>query len=45
MKISKILFIAVTCILIGIVAIAIAQTYFEDNFDDPNKSKKKWAGY
>jgi len=43
MKISKILFIAILCISIGIVAIAIAQTYFEDNFDGPNKSKKKWV--
>jgi len=43
MKISRILFIAVPCIAIGIVTIAVAQTYFEDNFDNSAKSKEKWV--
>ena len=38
-----ILFIAICCITLGIAAIAMSQTYFEDNFDDPNASADKWV--
>ncbi len=38
-----ILFIAVCGITFGIAAIAMSQTYFEDNFDDPKASEDKWV--
>lgn len=46
MKIAKILSIAITCIisgLIGMVTTAGAQTYFSDNFDNPAESENKWV--
>lgn len=45
MRISKIVFVAVVCIAIGLVGVATianAQTYFADNFDNPDESEKKW---
>ena len=45
MKLSRILSVVVIYIavgLAGIVTVADAQTYFEDNFDNPNESEKKW---
>lgn len=38
-----ILFIAICGITLGIAAIATAQTYFEDDFDDPKTSEDKWV--
>ena len=38
-----ILFIAICGITLGIAAIAMSQTYFEDNFDDPKASEDKWV--
>ena len=38
-----ILFTAVCGITFGITAIAMSQTYFEDNFDDPKASADKWV--
>ena len=38
-----ILFIAVCGITLGIAAVALSQTYFEDNFDDPKASADKWV--
>ena len=46
MKIAKILSVAAICAamgLVGMVTIAIAQTYFEDDFEDPDKSAEKWV--
>ena len=37
------LFITICGITLGIAALATAQTYFEDNFDDPKESEKKWV--
>ena len=37
------LFITICAITIGIAAMAVAQTYFEDNFDDAKESEKKWV--
>ena len=37
------LFIAICTITLGIAALAMSQTYFEDNFDDPKESEKKWV--
>ena len=37
------LFIAICGITLGIAAIAMSQTYFEDNFDDPKASEDKWV--
>ena len=34
------LFTAICVITLGIAAIAMSQTYFEDNFDDPKESEK-----
>ena len=37
------LFIAICGVTLGIAAIAMSQTYFEDNFDDPKASEDKWV--
>ena len=37
------LFIAICGITLGIATLAMSQTYFEDNFDDPKASEKKWV--
>ena len=37
------LFIAICTITLSIAALAMSQTYFEDNFDDPKESAKKWV--
>jgi len=45
MKIVTILVVAVLCIVIGLAGVAAtanAQTYFADNFDNPDESEKKW---
>jgi len=40
----KLLFITTLIVVIGsAAAIAIAQTYFQDDFEDPNVSQKKWV--
>ena len=36
-------FTVAICTAFGIVALAAAQTYFEDNFDDPKESAAKWV--
>jgi hypothetical protein len=41
MKNCRILFV-VAVVLIGMITIANAQNYFEDNFDNPEESEKKW---
>lgn len=46
MKIAKILYVIITCVALGLagaVAIARAQTYFSDYFEDPAESEKKWV--
>ena len=35
------LFIAICTITLGIAALAMSQTYFEDNFDDPKESEDR----
>lgn len=35
--------LTVCCIAVGVATIAVAQTYFEDNFDDPKASEEKWV--
>ena len=40
---SRNLFITICIITFGIAALAMSQTYFEDNFDDPKESEQKWV--
>ena len=42
MKMVRFLSVAI-CLAFGVVGLATAQTYFEDNFDEPNESQKKWV--
>ena len=35
------LFITICTITLGIAALAMSQTYFEDNFDDPKESESE----
>ena len=37
------LFIVICGITLSIAALAMSQTYFEDNFDDPKASEDKWV--
>ena len=37
------MFILLCCFTFGIATVAMSQIYFEDNFDNVNDSKKKWA--
>jgi len=39
----KLFFIATLVVAVGLATIAIAQMYFQDNFDDPSVSQKKWV--
>ncbi len=36
-------FILLCCFTFGMATVAMSQIYFEDNFDNVNQSKKKWA--
>lgn len=42
MKMIRIFTVAIS-FAFGIAVLATAQTYFEDNFDDPKESEKKWV--
>ncbi|RKU05897.1 hypothetical protein C6501_19360 [Candidatus Poribacteria bacterium] len=37
------IFVLLFCFTFGIATVAMAQLYFEDNFDNANDSKKKWV--
>lgn len=37
------IFILLCCFTFSIATVAMAQLYFEDNFDNANESKKKWV--
>ena len=37
------IFVLLCCFTFGIATAAMAQLYFEDNFDNANKSEDKWV--
>ena len=40
---KSIMFILLCCFTFGLTTAALSQLYFEDNFDNPSKSKDKWV--
>ncbi len=37
------IFLLLCCLILSITNVAMSQLYFEDNFDNPNKSEDKWV--